>query len=119
MKIMLVEDDSNMRSLLHMLLELDGHTILPYDENYNIDDILFSFENDLPDLLLMDVHLHNTDGIELLRQIRKTISNSQMRIIMTSGMNLTQECLDAGADDFLLKPYIPDDLLKMLPSEKV
>lgn len=119
MKIMLVEDDSNMRSLLHMLLELDGHSIVPYDENYNINDILISFKKDLPDLLLMDVHLHNTDGIELLREIRKTISNNQMRVIMTSGMNLSQECMDAGADDFLLKPYVPDDLLKLLPPERV
>jgi DNA-binding response OmpR family regulator len=37
-----------------------------------------------------------------------------MRVIMSSGMDFHTRCLQAGADDFLMKPYMPDDLVKLL-----
>ena len=39
-----------------------------------------------------------------------------MKIVMTSGMDMKKECLERGADHFLLKPFMPDDLLKVLKS---
>lgn len=114
MKIMLIEDDANMRSLLQMLLEMDGHIITPYDGKISINDILNIIQKNPPDVLIMDVHLPNLNGIELLKAIRKQLTSNQLRVIMTSGMNLEKECINAGADNFLMKPYIPDVLLKLL-----
>lgn len=118
MKIMLIEDDANMRSLLQMLLEMDGHTILPYDGKMVATDILSSLRNNQPNLVIMDVYLQNINGIELLKEIKKNGAGKPMKIIMTSGMNLAQECLDAGADNFLMKPYVPDDLLQLIDAEE-
>ena len=67
-----------------------------------------------PDLVLMDVFLTDTDGKEVLRQLRSSEDIAHVRVIMTSGMDLADQCMEAGADAFLLKPYTPDQLMKMI-----
>ena len=62
----------------------------------------------------MDVHLGNQSGLEILDAIRKNKELSALRIVMTSGLNLKEECIRRGANAFLLKPFMPDDLLKLL-----
>lgn len=67
-----------------------------------------------PDLVLLDVHLRKINGLELLRVIRATPDLKNTRILMSSGMDFRHECLQAGADDFMIKPYMPDDLIKKI-----
>jgi len=67
-----------------------------------------------PDLVLMDVFLTDTDGKEVLKQLRSSKDIADIRVIMTSGMDLADQCMEAGADAFLLKPYTPDQLMKMI-----
>ena len=50
----------------------------------------------------------------VVRAMRKDERFNDTRVIMASGMNLKDECLAGGADDFLLKPYMPDDLINLL-----
>jgi CheY-like chemotaxis protein len=115
-KILLVEDDTTMQMLLKTLLELDGHEV-----NLVIDprqDVPQTVQDQQPDLLIMDVHLRYNNGIDILKTIRKQeLSSAPSRksyILMTSGMNVQQECMQAGADGFLLKPYMPDELTRQL-----
>ena len=54
--------------------------------------------------------------LDLVRDIRGSEETKGIKIIMASGVDLRQECLEAGADAFLLKPYMPDDLFKYLRS---
>jgi CheY-like chemotaxis protein len=110
--ILLVEDDATMRILLKTLLELDGHHIdMVSDPRMDI----VQFIQDLkPGIIIMDVHLRSKNGIEILKSIRQLSLPWHPYIIMASGMDVREECLQAGADGFLLKPYMPDELNKQL-----
>jgi DNA-binding response OmpR family regulator len=110
-KVLIVEDDHTMVSLLATLLELDGFEVFPTTQAGDLDEKL---RNNQPDLLIMDVFLTNGDGIELLRKLRSTPEFSGLPVIMTSGMDVEEQCLEAGANGFMLKPYSPPDLLSMI-----
>ena len=53
-----------------------------------------------------------------VRQIRTMPDLKNLRIVMASGVDMTEECLAAGANAFLLKPYMPDELFKLLKSQR-
>jgi CheY-like chemotaxis protein len=110
-KIMLAEDDLTMVTLLKTLLGMEGYQV----EALSIDDdVVEAVYKDRPDILLMDVHLPHANGLDVLDQLRKTEATRDLKVVMTSGLNLELECMNHGADDFLLKPYMPDDLLTIL-----
>jgi len=112
-KIMLLEDDQTMRSLLQTLLEMEGfEVVLGLDSPETLMDDLHRHK---PDLILMDVHLAGeVNGIDILREIRSDEEIGHAGVIMISGMNYEQDVLAAGADGFLQKPYMIDDLLKLV-----
>ena len=110
-KILLAEDDRTMVSLLTTLLKMEGYEVVVLDVHADVPSAVAK-EN--PDALLMDVHLGNQSGVEIVRNIRKDPANANLNIVMTSGLNVKDECLKRGADHFILKPFMPDDLLKLL-----
>jgi DNA-binding response OmpR family regulator len=110
-KILVAEDDFTMVSLLKTLLKMEGFDVIALDAH---SDITAAVARENPDSLLMDVHLGGQSGIEIVSSIRKNPDLSQVNIVMTSGLNLKDECLKSGADYFLLKPFMPDDLLSLL-----
>jgi CheY-like chemotaxis protein len=77
-------------------------------------DVPAVVQREKPHALFMDVHLGGQSGIEILDEIRKQKELSNVRIVMTSGLNVKEECINRGADAFLLKPFMPDDLIKAL-----
>ncbi len=113
-RIMLVEDDATMRGLLQTLLEIEGFQVLV---NVGADEsaIMDGIRSVHPDLLLLDVHLRNANGLSILKQIKADGSN-QFPVLMSSGMDLRLQCQDLGADGFLMKPYSPDDLIRQIRS---
>jgi CheY-like chemotaxis protein len=116
-KIMLVEDDASMRMLLKTLLEIEGHPVVSYYEQKNSAvSILDMVRAEHPAAILLDVHLRDASGIDVLRDIRADTSLDDVKVIMSSGMDVKEECMAAGASYFLLKPYMPDELLSRLPS---
>ncbi len=112
-KVMLIEDDQTLVGLLKTLLEIEGFSIVVPDLP-DVDRVPQLMHREQPDVVLMDVHMRGTNGLDLLRSIRKNSGPIRTRIIMTSGIDLGDQCLSAGADGFMLKPYIPDDLVKMI-----
>ena len=112
-KIMLIEDDDTMRLLLKTLLELEGYEVVQ-TASVNEAILVKSVYDQKPDALLLDVHLKGISGIDLLTKLRSDPALQTLKIIMTSGMDMSRECMQCHADGFLLKPYMPDDLLKML-----
>jgi len=110
-KIMLAEDDVTMLSLLRTLMRLEGFETVTLNEQENIVDAIY---RERPDIILLDVHLTQGNGVDLLREIRADLNIHNVFVIMQSGMNLTSECKAAGADTFLLKPYMPDTLIKAI-----
>lgn len=110
-KIMIAEDDLTMVALLQTLLGMEGYQVVALSVD---DDVLESVRHDQPDVLLLDVNLPNVNGLDVLDQVRADDETRNLKVVMTSGLNLETECINHGADDFLLKPYMPDDLLNIL-----
>lgn len=110
-KIMLAEDDPTMLSLLRTLLRLEGFDTVTLSEQ---EDVIEAIRRETPNVILMDVHLTQGNGLEFLRSIRAEPIIKDVFIIMQSGMNLMDECKAAGADFFLLKPYMPNSLIEAI-----
>ena len=110
-RIMLAEDDLTMVTLLKTLLGMEGYQVVALSID---EDVVEAVRNDRPDVLLLDVHLPNANGLDILDQIREGDETRDLKVVMTSGLNLELECKHHGANDFLLKPYMPDDLLTIL-----
>ena len=110
---MLVEDDKTLIGLLQTLLKMEGFEVeVPQQNTIEHLDSLIHLAG--PDVILMDVHMNGTNGLDLLKQIRSDPALSQINIVMTSGTDLKDQCLSAGANSFLLKPYIPDELMRVI-----
>jgi two-component system alkaline phosphatase synthesis response regulator PhoP len=107
-KIMLVEDDATMLSLLATLLDMEGFQVTKVDK---FDKVLDVIKNEEPDVILMDIYLEEVDGLEILKSLRKDEILKGIKVIMSSGMEKEFESAEAGADDFLLKPFMPDELI--------
>ena len=110
-KLLLAEDDPTMVSLLSTLLKMEGFEVVALDANA---DVPAAVKSEQPDFMLMDVNIGKQNGLDLLRVIRRDSENANVRIVMASGYNVKDECLERGANHFLLKPFMPDDLLKLL-----
>ncbi len=107
-KVMLIEDDPTMLSLLNTLLEIEGYEVASLK---GFGNIIEDIHTQNPDIILMDVNLQGVNGIKVLEEIRKDNKIKDVKIIMSSGMDFSHESLSKGANDFLLKPYMPDELI--------
>ena len=110
-KVLLIEDDSTMVTLLRTLLRFEGYDVMQLDQVDNLPSIMNTIRAEKPDLILLDVHLRHLDGFDLLHDIRKDATISATRVLMSSGMDFGARCLEEGANGFILKPYMPEDLL--------
>jgi two-component system phosphate regulon response regulator PhoB len=110
-KILLAEDDPTMVSLLSTLLTMEGFEVVALEATVDIPAAIVA---EKPDFILMDVHIGKQNGLDLVREIRKNPAVANVRIVMASGYNVKDECLQRGANHFLLKPFMPDDLLRLL-----
>ena len=113
LKVMLIEDDQTMVSLLTMLLNLEGYLVKTPTNNH-MDSIFNDILLERPHIALVDVNLQQGNGLDLLREIRQAPAIMGTRVIMYSGLNLQEECIQAGADGFIQKPFIPDELIKLI-----
>jgi DNA-binding response OmpR family regulator len=110
-KVLLAEDDPTMVSLLKTLLSMEGFDVLTLDQD---DDVMEVVQREKPQAVFMDVNLGGKNGMDILDSIRSDQEMAQVRIVMTSGFNVKDECIRRGADVFLLKPFMPDDLIQAL-----
>jgi DNA-binding response OmpR family regulator len=112
-KIMLVEDDATMVSLLQTLLQMEGYQVVKMKEE-TLENISSIVRQEQPDLALVDVHLKELNGFDVLSALIKERGPASMGVVMSSGMECRSQCLENGADDFILKPYMPDDLIAVI-----
>jgi DNA-binding response OmpR family regulator len=110
-KVLLAEDDYTMVSLLTTLLKMEGFDVVVLDVHEDVPSVV---STERPDFLLMDVHLGGQSGMDIIENIRKDPANEKVNIVMTSGLNMREECLQRGANHFIMKPFMPDDLLGLL-----
>jgi DNA-binding response OmpR family regulator len=113
-KVLLADDDFTMVTLLKTLLGMEGYQVATLLDKTG--DVLDNIRCEKPDVLLIDIYLGDRNGMDVVRQIRETPDMKDLRIIMVSGIDKTEECLAAGANAFLLKPYMPEELFDRLHS---
>lgn len=111
--ILLIDDDQKMLSLLTTLLQLEGYVSVPLISPAP-DVIIKAINEHHPLAMILDVHLSDRNGIDILKSIHPKLVESAVSVMMTSGEDLRRQCLDAGADEFLLKPYMPTELIDWL-----
>lgn len=100
-KILIVEDEANIRELLRLYLEREGYTVL---EAENGVEGIKKWKSDKPDMLLLDVMMPVMDGWVVCREIR---AESDVPIIMLTAKGETADRvsgLEMGADDYIVKP---------------
>ena len=108
---MLAEDDATMVSRLKTLLKLEGFDVLALSADA---DVPAAVRTEKPDVLLLDVHLLHQSGLNILDALRGSKDTAGARVVMSSGANVREECINRGANGFLLKPYMPDELITIL-----
>ena len=107
--ILIVEDELNLHEALKLNLEMEGYEVTSaFDGN----EALKKVENAYFDLIIMDIMLPELDGISVTESIR--VHNNEVPILMLSAKNAPADKvlgLKKGADDYLTKPFILDELL--------
>lgn len=114
MRILLIEDDYNLSLTLSFQLEHEGFTV---DTCRNGEDALYYMNSKTHDLILLDRMLPQVDGITLLKKFRESGSQTPV-IILTALGELGDKVtgLDAGADDYLVKPFEFEELMARIRS---
>lgn len=109
--ILIVDDESSIRSMLRMALESNGFAT---QEANNAKVAQEKINAQIPDLILLDWMMPGVSGIELLRRLRSEKKTSQVPIIMLTakgGDDHSVQALDTGADDYITKPFSPRALI--------
>ncbi len=108
MRILLVEDDKDLQGQLCRLLEHSGNQVNVAD--HGIEALYFVNDYEI-DLAVIDLGLPKLDGIDLIRQIREEGYGFPILILTArTGWKAKVKGLDAGADDYLTKPFQPEEL---------
>ena len=109
--VFVVDDDRTTSRLLMTLLEIEGYQVQVQAQPAKV---LSMTQSSRPDAFIIDCLLADMDGIALLRAIRAEPTLSGVPVIMISGLDRHDDCLRAGANTFLLKPFRPDELIQAL-----
>jgi len=107
-KIIVVDDDRIFRGLLQTVLQMEGYEATVEANSSRVLSLAAELE---PDLILMDVHVATGHTLDVLRALKADVALQDVPVLMTSGADHSAECLQAGADRFLLKPFRPSELL--------
>jgi DNA-binding response OmpR family regulator len=110
-RIVLAEDDDTMVRLLGTLLRMDGHEVMTVDRD---GDVPAAIQELAPDALVLDTIFGTQSGLDVVGKIRLSEAGRKVYILMMSGLSLEDDCLRCGADDFLMKPFMPEALMGLL-----
>ncbi len=109
--IMVVDDDQDLAEMLGIVLTGSGYEV---DLVNSGDQVMTLFDAHQPDLILLDVMLPGMDGVEVCKAVR---AKSMVPIVMLTAKGDTQDVvlgLEAGADDYIVKPFNPNELIARL-----
>lgn len=111
--ILVVEDEVNIQKLLCLILTKNGFTVIAAENGEEALKILQSGVS--PDLILLDLIMPKIDGITVLRTIRQDPKLRPLKVVLLSALagNKNQTPgIETLADDFIVKPFKPNDLLE-------
>ena len=108
--VLAADDDEDILGLVAFRLERAGYTVIVARDGEEALELAITQR---PDLAVLDVMMPKLDGFELTRRLRAHEATSRMPIIMLTARSQeadVQHGFDAGADDYLRKPFSPDEL---------
>ena len=114
--VLIIEDDEHIAGLLKFLLERHGFAAKVADNGRTALELITTADES-PSLVLLDVMLPYHDGFELMRTIRQQPGWAQVPVIMLTAKNMERDIVrafDAGANDYIVKPFQPTELLARL-----
>jgi len=109
MKLLLIEDERNLSDALVHILKKEKYQV---DAAYDGEDGYDMASTGIYDVIILDLMLPKMDGIEVLKSLRE--AQVATPVLVLSALNTTVDKvkgLDAGADDYLAKPFLPEELL--------
>ncbi len=110
-KILVVDDEENIRALVRFNLEKSGYQIIEASNGKNALEII---AEDRPDLIILDLMLPVIDGLDVCRKLKGSLITSAIPIIMLTAKSDEVDRvigLELGADDYLTKPFGPRELI--------
>lgn len=113
-KILCVEDNPDTRRMLTFLLTQAGYDVITADDGLQAIEKAKAWR---PALILMDMMMPRMSGAEAIRQLRQLKVTKDIPILVLSAYQekaLIDEALEAGADDYLIKTVLPDDLTNII-----
>lgn len=113
--VLLMDDDRDICLMLETILKFAGYKVQSCSFPDQLEKV---FSTAIPRLLLMDMLLSGTDGRDVCRRIKSNPLTSQVKIIMMSAhSDAGKSCRDAGADDFIAKPFDMDHFISKVKSQ--
>ena len=107
--ILVIDDDPDISMMLKMMLEYKGYKVLTADR---VDEIFQAISNKSFNLIIMDMLLSGINGTDICLQLKEKEATSSIPVMMISAHpNAKELCLQAGANDFMAKPFDMDDIL--------
>jgi putative two-component system response regulator len=114
--VLVVDDDPDVRGFVSSLLRRDGYQVIAVADG---EAGALAVAEHAPDLVLLDVGLPRVDGYEVTRQLRRDPRTATLPIVLVTGRTSSEDVvigLDAGADDFVRKPYDRAELMARIRS---
>ena len=108
---LVAEDDDQMAEVLRFILQREGYSVQVAPDGRTAQQLIATAP--APAIVLLDIMLPHVDGYELLARLRGTESWRGVPVVIVSARSQEQDIvrgLDAGADDYLAKPFKPDEL---------
>ena len=112
-KILIVDDSRTSRKMLRNILESIGHEII--DEAVNGQEGVQKFQALKPDVVTLDITMPVVDGVEALKMIKALDPESKVVMVTAAGQkNKMIECIKAGANEFLTKPFEQQEIVDVI-----
>lgn len=111
-RILVAEDERDIRELIGFTLRHSGHEVLTAS---NGEDALAIALREVPDLVLLDIRMPRLTGYEVCRRLRAEPATQHVPVAFLSAKGQDSEVqagMDAGATDYILKPFAPDQLIQ-------
>lgn len=115
-QILIADDDALIGEVVSHKLQESGHNVAVVDNGAKVLEIVHS---ERPDLVILDILMPGLRGIEVLVKLQKEIDTASIPVLMLTGQtgrNHMVEAYDAGATDFMTKPFKPECLVDRIDS---
>jgi len=113
-KILIAEDEPDIRDLIAFTLRFAGHEVIAVANGL---EALLSTAQEMPDMVILDVRMPQMTGYEACRRIKADLATKDIPVIFLSAKGQESEIregFEAGAYEYLLKPFGPDELAKRI-----